>query len=64
MTYIYDNGSFVGRVWSKSEDGPLIVKVYEGFLYDITSTEIPTMSPTSSPTTSPTSSNNFIFIAW
>ena len=43
MTYIYDNGSFVGRVWSKSEDGPLIVKVYEGFLYDITSTEIPTM---------------------
>ncbi len=44
MTYIYDNGSFVGRVWSKSEDGPLIVKVYEGFLYDITSTEVPTMS--------------------
>jgi len=43
MTYIYDNGSFVGRVWSKSEGGPLIVKVYEGFLYDITSIEVPTM---------------------
>ncbi len=43
MAYIYDNGCFVGRVWSKSESGPLIVKVFEGFLYDITSTEIPTM---------------------
>ncbi len=43
MTYKYENGSFVGRVWSKSEEGPLIVKVHEGFLYDITSKEVPTM---------------------
>ena len=43
MSYKYDNGSFVGRVWSKSENGPLIVKVNDEYLYDITSTEIPTM---------------------
>ena len=43
MSYKYDNGNFVGRVWSKFENGPLIVKVNDGYLYDITSTEIPTM---------------------
>ena len=39
----YNYGSFVGRVWSKEIEGPLLVKIKDGFLYDITSKETPTM---------------------
>ena len=43
MIDVYNIGSFVGRVWSKKADGPLLVKIEDGFLYDITSKETPTM---------------------
>ena len=43
MMDVYNIGSFVGRVWSKKTDGPLLVKIEDGFLYDITSKETPTM---------------------
>ena len=43
MMDVYNIGSFVGRVWSKKADGPLLVKIEDGFLYDITSKETPTM---------------------
>ena len=43
MTDVYNIGSFVGRVWSKETEGPLLVKIKGGYLYDITSKETPTM---------------------
>ena len=43
MTDVYNIGSFVGRVWSKETEGPLLVKIKDGYLYDITSKETPTM---------------------
>jgi len=43
MIDVYNFGSFVGRVWCKKTDGPLLVKIEDGFLYDITSKETPTM---------------------
>ena len=43
MTDVYNIGSFVGRVWSKETEGPLLVKTKDGFLYDITSKKTPTM---------------------
>ena len=43
MTDVYNIGSFVGRVWSKETEGPLLVKIKDGFLYDITSKQTPTM---------------------
>ena len=43
MIDVYNIGSFVGRVWSKKANGPLLVKIEDGFLYDITSKETPTM---------------------
>ena len=43
MTDVYNIGSFVGRVWSKVTEGPLLVKIKDGSLYDITSKQTPTM---------------------
>ena len=43
MIEIHNNGSFVGRVWSKEIEGPLLVKINDGYLYDITSQTTPTM---------------------
>ena len=43
MTDVYNIGSFVGRVWSKKTEGPLLVKIKDGYLYDITSKKTPTM---------------------
>ena len=43
MTDIYNIGSFVGRVWSKETEGPLLVKIKDGSLHDITSKQTPTM---------------------
>ena len=43
MTDVYKFGSFVGRVWSKAIEGPLLVKIKDGSLYDITSKQTPTM---------------------
>ena len=36
-------GTFVGRVWSKDVDGPVVVHLRDGVLHDVTSREIPTM---------------------
>ena len=43
MADVYNFGSFVGRVWSKVTEGPLLVKIKDGSLYDITSKQTPTM---------------------
>ena len=43
MADVYNFGSFVGRVWSKVIEGPLLVKIKDGSLYDITSKQTPTM---------------------
>lgn len=39
----YDAGCFVGRVWSKQVNGPLLIKISENQVWDITSPVIPTM---------------------
>jgi len=39
----YSNGCFIGRVWHNVKGGPCLIKVKDGFVYDITSKEIPTV---------------------
>ena len=39
----YSKGCFVGRVWSTEKGGPCLVKVRDGFVYDITTKKIPTV---------------------
>ena len=39
----YAEGCFVGRIWDQTKGGPCLVKVKDGFVFDITSKEIPTM---------------------
>ena len=33
----YSMGCFVGRIWNTQKGGPCLVKVKDGFVYDITS---------------------------
>lgn len=39
----FATGTFVGRIWSAEEDGPVIVHLRRGILHDVTSKEAPTM---------------------
>ena len=39
----YSKGCFVGRVWNTEKGGPCLVKVRDGFVYDITTKKIPTV---------------------
>ncbi|WP_161939552.1 fumarylacetoacetate hydrolase family protein [Paramesorhizobium deserti] len=39
----FENGTFVGRVWRPDVEGPALVVLRDGVLYDITSKETPTM---------------------
>ena len=39
----YSNGCFIGRIWDNSKDGPCLIKIKDGDVYDITSKEIPTV---------------------
>ena len=39
----YAEGCFVGRIWDQTKGGPCLVKIKDGFVYDITSKDIPTM---------------------
>ena len=39
----YAEGCFVGRIWDHTKGGPCLVKIKDGFVFDITSKEIPTM---------------------
>jgi len=39
----YSMGCFVGRIWNTHKGGPCLVKVKDGFVYDITSKETPTV---------------------
>ena len=39
----YNSGCFVGRVWDQSQNGPCLVYLRDGDVYDITSSTIPTM---------------------
>ena len=39
----YAEGCFVGRIWDQTKGGPCLVKIKNGFVFDITSKEIPTM---------------------
>jgi len=39
----FENGSFVGRAWSTADDGPILVKIADGQVFDITSGDAPTM---------------------
>ncbi len=42
-TETFATGTFVGRVWLKAVDGPAIVHLRNGVLFDVTSREAPTM---------------------
>ena len=39
----YRTGCFVGRIWDKNKAGPCLVTISNGYVYDITSSNIPTM---------------------
>ena len=39
----YSKGCFIGRIWDNSKDGPCLIKIKDGDVYDITSKEIPTV---------------------
>ena len=39
----YTKGSFIGRVWDKAKEGPCLVKVKDGFVFDITTKVVPTI---------------------
>ena len=39
----YSKGCFIGRIWDNSKDGPSLIKIKDGDVYDITSKEIPTV---------------------
>ncbi|MCY6379773.1 fumarylacetoacetate hydrolase family protein [Hoeflea prorocentri] len=38
------NGTFVGRIWDESVNGPCLVAIHDNALFDITSSTTPTMS--------------------
>ena len=40
---IFSTGTFVGRIWRPDVEGPVLVTVRDGTVYDITSKEAPTM---------------------
>jgi len=40
----FDTGSYVGRVWDRAKQGPSVVVVRQGRVYDVTSKDIPTVS--------------------
>jgi fumarylacetoacetate (FAA) hydrolase family protein len=40
---IFNQGTFVGRIWRVDEKGPAVVVVRDGRVYDITSRDLPTM---------------------
>jgi fumarylacetoacetate (FAA) hydrolase family protein len=42
MAY-FDKGTFVGRAWETGGDGPILITVRDGMLFDITSRAAPTM---------------------
>ena len=39
----YSKGCFIGRIWDNSKDGPCLIKIKDGDVYDITSKEFPTI---------------------
>ena len=39
----YAEGCFVGRIWDQTKGGPCLVKIKDGYVFDITSKEIPTI---------------------
>ena len=39
----YSKGCFIGRIWDNSKNGPCLIKIKDGNVYDITSKEIPTV---------------------
>ena len=39
----YSKGCFIGRIWDNLKDGPSLIKIKDGDVYDITSKEIPTV---------------------
>ncbi|MCH2526339.1 MAG: fumarylacetoacetate hydrolase family protein [Dehalococcoidia bacterium] len=41
---IYDQGTFIGRVWNHKVCGPSIVTIRDNMIWDITSKDIPTMT--------------------
>ena len=41
---IFNTGTFVGRIWRPEANGPAVVVVRDGKVYDVTSKGIPTMS--------------------
>jgi len=43
MESTFSEGTFVGRVWRPEQDGPVLVTVRDGRLFDITSKAAPTM---------------------
>ena len=40
----FRNGTYVGRIWSKKNNGRSLVKIIDNDIYDITIKEIPTIS--------------------
>jgi len=41
--HTFESGTFVGRVWRPEAEGPAVVRIRDGLLYDVTSTTTPTM---------------------
>ena len=39
----YSKGCFIGRIWDNSKNGPCLIRIKDGNVYDITSKEIPTL---------------------
>ena len=40
----FNNGTYVGRIWSKKNNGPSVIKIIDNEIYDITTKEVPTVS--------------------
>ena len=40
----FNYGTYVGRIWSKKNNGPSVIKIIDNEIYDITTKEIPTVS--------------------
>ncbi|WFR95531.1 fumarylacetoacetate hydrolase family protein [Rhizobium tumorigenes] len=41
---MFEAGSFIGRIWDAAKDGPSVVVIRDGTVYDVTSRDIPTVS--------------------
>ena len=39
----YSKGCFIGRIWDNLKNGPCLIRIKDGNVYDITSKEIPTL---------------------